>query len=494
MVRQIALACHYLHSNKIVHRDLKLGNLFLNEDMEVKVGDFGLATKINADHDRKLTLCGTPNYIAPEVLMKKGHGFEVDVWSLGCIVYTLFVGKPPFETSELKDTYRRIRNNDYEIPAHVPQEAKLFIQQMLRANPKERPSMEAILKDTYLTKNYIPSKLPQSCLTMAPRFTNGRLSIMPQEVVISPRRPLADKKQNNEQVNPDPKPTNEPQNVAKREKNNNNNNINNNNVNNRPNNNREQAALPVAPQAQPPAQPRPDFDLRELLEQLQQFINARPDQYPGELRDDAEDPASTPIYWISRWVDYTDKYGIGYQLCDSSIGILFNDVTRILLLADGHNLHYIERDGTEHYHTLESPPECLRKKITLLRYFRNYMNEHLLQTGHRDVDLEEKDELSRIPYLHHWSRTRNAIIFHLTNGSVQMNFFQDHTKLILCPHLGAITYVNQSREFRTYKLSLLQRFGCTVELHSKLRYARDVVSRSMAQPMRNNGRVNIRGR
>ncbi|XP_074597855.1 serine/threonine-protein kinase polo [Brevipalpus obovatus] len=237
MVRQIALACHYLHSNKIVHRDLKLGNLFLNEDMEVKVGDFGLATKIVADHDRKLTLCGTPNYIAPEVLMKKGHGFEVDVWSLGCIVYTLFVGKPPFETSELKDTYKRIRNNDYEIPAHVPQEAKLFIQQMLRANPKERPTMESILKDTYLTKNYIPSKLPQSCLTMAPRFTNGRLSIMPQEVVLSPRRPLVDKKQNNEQADKEPKPSNEPQNAAKRERNNNINN-NNNNVNNRPNNRR----------------------------------------------------------------------------------------------------------------------------------------------------------------------------------------------------------------------------------------------------------------
>ncbi|CAG2119115.1 unnamed protein product, partial [Medioppia subpectinata] len=88
-VRQIANACRYLHDNRIVHRDLKLGNLFLNDNMEIKVGDFGLATRIVCEGDRKLTLCGTPNYIAPEVLFKKGHSYEVDVWSLGCIVYTL---------------------------------------------------------------------------------------------------------------------------------------------------------------------------------------------------------------------------------------------------------------------------------------------------------------------------------------------------------------------------------------------------------------------
>ena len=157
IVKQIALACDYLHNNKIVHRDLKLGNLFLNEEMDVKVGDFGLATKISNESVRKLTLCGTPNYIAPEVLMKTGHSFEVDVWSLGCIVYTLVVGKPPFETDDLKNTYKKIRTNEYTIPEFVPIETKVFIDKMLRLNPKERPSMNEILKDSFLTQNYIQS-------------------------------------------------------------------------------------------------------------------------------------------------------------------------------------------------------------------------------------------------------------------------------------------------------------------------------------------------
>ncbi|XP_055963877.1 serine/threonine-protein kinase PLK1-like [Sorex fumeus] len=67
-LRQIILGCQYLHQNRVIHRDLKLGNLFLNEDLEVKIGDFGLATRVEYDGERKKTLCGTPNYIAPEVL------------------------------------------------------------------------------------------------------------------------------------------------------------------------------------------------------------------------------------------------------------------------------------------------------------------------------------------------------------------------------------------------------------------------------------------
>ena len=70
--------------------------------MVLKLGDFGLATRISSPDERKKTLCGTPNYIAPEILTKSGHSFAVDMWSSGCIMYTLLVGKPPFETSSLK--------------------------------------------------------------------------------------------------------------------------------------------------------------------------------------------------------------------------------------------------------------------------------------------------------------------------------------------------------------------------------------------------------
>ncbi|KFV16736.1 Serine/threonine-protein kinase PLK3, partial [Pterocles gutturalis] len=85
-----------LHLKGILHRDLKLGNFFINENMELKVGDFGLAACQGISDQKKKTICGTPNYLAPEVLLRQGHGPESDVWSLGCVMYTLLCGNPPF--------------------------------------------------------------------------------------------------------------------------------------------------------------------------------------------------------------------------------------------------------------------------------------------------------------------------------------------------------------------------------------------------------------
>lgn len=112
-MKEILSGVSYLHAHKIIHRDLKLGNLFLGDGMHVKIGDFGLATRIEYNGEKKKTLCGTPNYIAPEILTKKGHSFEVDVWSIGCIMYTLLIGKPPFETNSLRETYVRIKKCEY---------------------------------------------------------------------------------------------------------------------------------------------------------------------------------------------------------------------------------------------------------------------------------------------------------------------------------------------------------------------------------------------
>lgn len=78
--------------------------------MIMKVGDFGLAAKIDREGDKRKTICGTPNYIAPEILdAKGGHSYEVDFWAIGVILYTALAGRPPFESPEVKMTYRRIK-------------------------------------------------------------------------------------------------------------------------------------------------------------------------------------------------------------------------------------------------------------------------------------------------------------------------------------------------------------------------------------------------
>ena len=93
--RQIAAGTRYIHSKDILHRDLKLGNMFLSEYMEIKIGDFGLSTYFG---ENKPSLCGTPNYVSPEIIERKGHSIASEVWSIGCIVYALLCGKPPFDS------------------------------------------------------------------------------------------------------------------------------------------------------------------------------------------------------------------------------------------------------------------------------------------------------------------------------------------------------------------------------------------------------------
>ncbi|KAK3809723.1 MAG: putative calcium-dependent protein kinase, partial [Linnemannia elongata] len=138
-VKQIVAGCAYLHEEKIIHRDLKLGNIFLTKDLQVRIGDFGLAAVLLNEGDRKKTICGTPNYIAPEILFDtdNGHSFEVDVWSVGVIMYTLLIGKPPFQTNEVKAIYKKIRDNIYEFPKDVPisEEAKSLIARLLDPKP-----------------------------------------------------------------------------------------------------------------------------------------------------------------------------------------------------------------------------------------------------------------------------------------------------------------------------------------------------------------------
>jgi len=168
---QIINGFKYLHKNQVIHRDLKLGNMFLNQNLEIKIGDFGLATKLEFPGERKRTICGTPNYIAPEVLEGKGHSYEVDVWSLGVIIYTFLIGKPPYETSDVKKTYKRIRNNDYSFPDHVQisPNAKKLIQEILVLDPQQRLTFDEILMHDFFTqKGTIPRTMPISTLALPP--------------------------------------------------------------------------------------------------------------------------------------------------------------------------------------------------------------------------------------------------------------------------------------------------------------------------------------
>lgn len=487
-MQQILIGCIYLHNEKIIHRDLKLGNLFLGEDMDIKIGDFGLATTVQSDKDRKRTLCGTPNYIAPEVLSKKGHSFEVDVWSLGCIMYTLLVGKPPFETTSLTETYSRIKRNEYYIPSKVSLVAQKLIVKMLSPEPTTRPTMSQILQDVFFTAGYIPSCLPTSSLSTAPRFpataqaADSNASSLPtkstkvsdvQNAGVA-RRPLHELNQVPTVANT--VTTSKPKPEEKRRRSHAMHVVN------------GESRLMTCEEAKKHGlrededESSPDYYLSDLHKQLTSCLASKPSEVsnvrPVIREDDAEDPACNPIFWVSKWVDYSDKYGLGYQLCDGTAGVLFNDNTRLLLKEDGENLIYVKRDGVEDpCGTLTNYLDHHKKKVTLLNYFRSYMTEHLLKAGGPRGTVREADTISRLPFLRNWFRTKNAIVLHLSNGLLQINFFQDHTKVILCPCMDAVTYIDEKRNAKTFPFKNIEKYGCCPELSSRIKYALAMVER-----------------
>ena len=115
-IKQLIEALIYLRDNLVVHRDLKLANLFVSKDSGIKLGDFGLACQLAHPEQKRKSICGTPNYLAPEMLCVEGHNFGVDLWAIGVLIYAMLLGKPPFETMNLKMTYNRIQECMYMFP------------------------------------------------------------------------------------------------------------------------------------------------------------------------------------------------------------------------------------------------------------------------------------------------------------------------------------------------------------------------------------------
>jgi len=135
---QIVLIFQFLHKNKIVYRDLKPENLLIGKDGYLKLTDFGFAKRLDKNPPRTWTLCGTPEYIAPEILLNKGHSFSVDWWALGILLFEMFTGNPPFVDENPMRIYQKILDAKVTYPTDLPKKAQAFIAKLLTPNLSRR--------------------------------------------------------------------------------------------------------------------------------------------------------------------------------------------------------------------------------------------------------------------------------------------------------------------------------------------------------------------
>uniref|UniRef100_A0A8C1R2L9 non-specific serine/threonine protein kinase n=1 Tax=Cyprinus carpio TaxID=7962 RepID=A0A8C1R2L9_CYPCA len=176
--RQIVSAVHYCHQKNIVHRDLKAENLLLDADSNIKIADFGFSNefKLGSKLD---TFCGSPPYAAPELFQgKKYDGPEVDIWSLGVILYTLVSGSLPFDGQNLKELRERVLRGKYRVPFYMSTDCESILRRFLVLNPTKRCTLEQIMKDKWMNIGYEKDELKPHVEPVEDYNDSSRIDVM----------------------------------------------------------------------------------------------------------------------------------------------------------------------------------------------------------------------------------------------------------------------------------------------------------------------------
>lgn len=491
-LRQIVSGLKYLHEQEILHRDLKLGNFFINEAMELKVGDFGLAARLEPLEHRRRTICGTPNYLSPEVLNKQGHGCESDIWALGCVMYTMLLGRPPFETTNLKETYRCIREARYTMPSSLLAPAKHLIASMLSKNPEDRPSLDDIIRHEFFLQGFTPDRLSSSCCHTVPDF---HLSSPAKNFFKKAAAALfGGKKDKARYIDTHNRVSKEDEEIYKLRHD-----LKKTSITQQPNKHRtdEEQQPPtttVARSGTPAVENKQQIGdairmiVRGTLGSCSSSSECLEDSTMGSVADTVarvlrgclenmpeadcipKEQLSTSFQWVTKWVDYSNKYGFGYQLSDHTVGVLFNNGAHMSLLPDKKTIHYYAELGQCSVFPATDAPEQFISQVTVLKYFSHYMEENLMDGG----DLPSVTDIRRPRlYLLQWLKSDKALMMLFNDGTFQVNFYHDHTKIIICSQNEEylLTYINEDRISTTFRLTTLLMSGCSLELKNRMEYA-----------------------
>ncbi|KAM3938862.1 inactive serine/threonine-protein kinase PLK5 [Leptodactylus fuscus] len=472
-MKQILQGVQFLHQQGIIHRDLKLSNFFIAKNMVVKIGDLGLATTVEQCEKIPGIICGTPNYLSPEVLAKNGHSFKSDIWALGCIMYTMLSGYSPFRARSQKEMYYFIREGFFPVPSYISLSGRRLIISLLASCPSSRPCIEDILTHDFITQEFTPEKLSSATCHTAPTFsfslhltrffrkaakvlyrgvfhksfcsdfteTEGCKSSMVMYTK-SLESLSTDKTCEDEKAEETVRACYKSLNILMRGR----------------MNQRSRSA----------SQKQKDVSRERVVENLMWILE---DCFHNIVSGDVDPKVQVtcPILWVTKWVDYSNKYGFGYQLSDNCTGVLLSDGTHAILSPHLQKVCY-STSSQEHITFPEWSPPCkLDIKLKILRFFSQYMKENILEGG----DLRASPSRSvRTLCLLHFLKTDQALLMLFNNGTLQVNFYHDRTKIILSKGQQGylLSFIDQERQSCTLPLSVLQN-SCPPFIIQRLEYA-----------------------
>ena len=428
---QIIRALRYLHNHRIIHRDLKLGNLFLTNKLELKLGDFGLAAKLEYDGQRRKTVCGTPNYVAPEILEKKnGHSYEVDIWSLGVVIYTMLFGIPPFDANDEKVIYKKIKTNSYKFPENIKVEnsAKKLISSLLNLDPSKRPSLDAIMEhDFFKIYHSVPLILPLSTLSCPlsekyiSEFLKGDNTTMMN--ITSTIYNYKSKKDVTEKGNLSAKKNYKDANDV--------------NLN---------------------------YDLFKKIGEDGTKFNFDNINIPTHL------PPEKRYFYvkISKFFDYSHKFGYVYFINNSHFGICFNDFTNIVKTyptsssdndEEKNEYLYYERDGSltlvllenylDEYLEDDTNSRDMIKKFEIFqrinRKYKSQFDEMLNKKNEfMPFNFSSKEGEKNSIFIKRFLSSKNGVLFRLNNKLIQI-FFNDDTELDFNTECPNFLYIDKNK-------------------------------------------------
>ena len=369
--------------------------MFLSENMEVKIGDFGLSVSFA---ENKTSLCGTPNYVSPEIIAKRGHSIASEVWSIGCIVYALLCGKPPFDSDSVETTYKLITECQFRLPDTLSPEAKDFLIKILKFDPRSRGTLEdlsdrggesskSLLSHPFIAKGFIPSSLPPSAVNTVPDLS--------EKVVIT----IPDSPEKDELQGCSP-------------------------------------GLRASLKRMKGFFYNRDEFLFHVIESLQVFASSGNVATSSHPAQQSQFLRHIPLF-VSKWVDYTNRFGFIFKLSDGSVGVLFNDATKLGLRSKKGLVEVTDMKGKQYTFTTDENsnshiwPE-IRSRIENLEAYTKYMDEFLNDTIiSGEVSVISTSHKTSIPQLKRWHRTGPCIGMEFNNNMVQINLKEEHVKIIL---------------------------------------------------------------